>query len=134
MDFDSKFIVEILSIINVKFGGEIYGKYLIIKIKDLQVVYIGVLGVLGGGFFIDQGLGVGQSGLGGSYGGNGGRVLVGLQVFKDIYGFIDLVNVFGFGGGSGSGKGGFGGGKFEVDICGIMIFNGRLEFDGKDGS
>lgn len=35
MDFDSKFIVEILSIINVKFGGEIYGKYLSIKVKDL---------------------------------------------------------------------------------------------------
>lgn len=34
-DFDSKFIVEILSIINVKFGGEIYGKYLSIKVKDL---------------------------------------------------------------------------------------------------
>lgn len=35
IDFDSKFIVEILSIINVKFGGEIYGKYLSIKVKDL---------------------------------------------------------------------------------------------------
>lgn len=60
-------------------------------------------------------------------------VVLGLFVFKDIYGFIDLVNFFGFGGGSGSGKGGFGGGKLEVVISGIMIFNGRMEFDGKDG-
>lgn len=60
-------------------------------------------------------------------------VVLGLFVFNDIYGFIDLVNFFGFGGGSGSGKGGFGGGKLEVVISGIMIFNGRMEFDGKDG-
>lgn len=133
-DSDSKFTVEILSIINVKFGGEIYGKYLSIKAKDLQVAYTGILGVSGGGFSADQGPGAGQSGSGGSYGGNGGMAVSGSLALNDTYGSIDSANLFGSGGGSGSGKGGSGGGKLEVAISGTTTLNGRMESDGKDGT
>ena len=132
-DSDTKFMLDVLSSINVKFGGEIYGRYLRTQSADLQVAYTGTLGVTGGGFPADQGPGAGQGGSGGSYGGNGGRSSSGSQALKDTYGSVFTADLFGSGGGSNVGNGGAGGGKLEVEVRGTITLNGNMESNGQNG-
>lgn len=131
-DSDSKFTVEILSIINVinvKFGGEMYGKYLSIKAKDLQVaakleVAISGTTTLNGRMESDGKDGT-QTDDGG---GSGGSISIITRSIKG-YGYVSVV------GGSGrSSGGGGGGGRITLDAMNDYEFTGKYLMRGGSSS
>jgi len=119
-------------LIQVHYNGTIYGTNMAIEASSIKIAYEAVVDVNEGGKA--KGLGSGQDGSGGSYGGCGGKSSGGGMPTEKATGSIYRAKQFGaIGGNSTTGTGGVGGGILKVVASNNLQLDGTLSAQGQSG-
>ncbi|KAI8478546.1 hypothetical protein Bbelb_437250, partial [Branchiostoma belcheri] len=128
-----------LTALNVRYGGTITGRWLIVKSPSVSVGLSGSIASNGLGFGGGEGLGAGVSGLtsgsGGSHGGWGGSTADNSNNPVSSYGTLYEGTEFGSGGGNGpvGSVGGAGGGIITIESNSLQL-DGQISSEGVAGS
>ena len=132
-DSTSKYTLDVLDELNIKYGGEISARNLFIQVPTMQVAYDGLLSVDGSNG--NLGTGAGQDGSGGSHGGSGGTSSSGGTIVKQYTGSLFTADAFGSTGGnkSLSGVGGPGGGMVKLKVTKQLTLDGVISSHGNSG-
>ncbi|KAL4230250.1 hypothetical protein ACF0H5_010636 [Mactra antiquata] len=136
LDSMDQYTVDIINEINVKYGGRLYSKNLLIKSPDLKVAFGGILSVNGGNNNSSLGEGnAGTSGAGGSYGGAGRTSANSIKPSVDYVGDFTSATYSGSKGGDGSTSAGAnGGGYLNLMVSNLLTLHGTISADGNNGS
>ncbi|KAH3880030.1 hypothetical protein DPMN_003942 [Dreissena polymorpha] len=132
MDSTDLFTLTMIKRLNVKYGGIIKARHLLVNAPDIEVAYGGTLSLNGGNLNSGSAVGAsGTSGAGGSHGGKGGDSANNMTNARMFVGpFSEATQLGSAGGNGGTQSGALGGGYLNLQVSNLLTVEGTVSADG----